>query len=82
MNSQHPMKAVCQEKDMMDKVNKPVFYYSQMISVTSKSNKGLISRIYEELLPIHNKNTANQNEKIDIGREQAFHKREGSKEGH
>lgn len=61
------MKAVCQQKDTMDKVNKPVAYYSQKILAISKTNKSLISKIYKELLLIH-KNTANQNkEKMGKG---------------
>lgn len=69
------MKTVCQQKDMMGKVNKPFDYYSQRILEISKTNISLISKIYKELLLVH-KNTANQNKE-----KQAFHKREDSKEG-
>lgn len=54
------MKTVCQQKDMMDKVDKPFVYYSQKILEISKTNISLISKIYKELLLVH-KNTTNQN---------------------
>lgn len=44
----------------MDKVNKPVVYYSQKTFAIYKSNKSLIQK-YKEHFPIHNENTANQN---------------------
>lgn len=59
---QHLMEALCQQKDMMEKVNRLIVYYPQKTTAIFNTNKGLISRIYKELLLIHSKNTS-QNKK-------------------
>lgn len=76
------MEDLYQHKDKVDKVNRPIVYYSQKTSAISSKNKGLISIIYKELLLIHIKNTTQNKKNMDNRYEHAIYRKEDSKDGH
>ena len=58
------LKSFCTAKDIINKMKKPFFKCTEMIFASHISDKGLISKIHEELIQLNNKNSIKKWQRI------------------